>query len=121
MGSQRGTISDVMWLWVILVVVVVGAVGVVVVDRWGTMSDVYPDRPDRTIPVDRPLTAADIRDVRLSTGARGYRMDEVDALLDRVEADLRAREGQHDEAGDDSDEGSAGTEPEPDDERSTDP
>lgn len=81
-----------MWIWVLILVLVIGAIGVLVVGRWGTMSEVYDDRPDLTIPGGRPLTAEDIRSVRLTTGLRGYRMDEVDTLLDRIEADLRERD-----------------------------
>ncbi len=36
----------------------------------------------------RPLTADDLRRVRFTTAFRGYRMSEVDALLDRLAAEL---------------------------------
>ncbi|MBA3311049.1 MAG: DivIVA domain-containing protein [Nocardioidaceae bacterium] len=79
------------WVWVVVLVVIIGAIAVVAVGRDDAMADVYDDRPDTTIPTGRPLTAADIRAVRFTTGLRGYRMDEVDALLARLEADLAAR------------------------------
>ena len=80
------------WLWVVVIVAVVGGLSVVLMGRVEAMAEVYDDRPDSTVPTGRPLTAADLRDVRFSTGVRGYRMDEVDALLSRLQADLLARE-----------------------------
>ncbi len=80
------------WFWVIVLIAIVGAIVVVVAGRGGEMADVYDDRPDATLPAGRPLTADDIRSVQLGTGFRGYRMDEVDALLQRIEADLLDRE-----------------------------
>lgn len=84
--------TRVIWLWVVVIVAVVGGLSVVLLGRVEAMAEVYDDRPDSTVPTGRPLTAADLRDVRFSTGVRGYRMDEVDALLSRLQADLLARE-----------------------------
>jgi DivIVA domain-containing protein len=81
-----------MWLWVVGIVAVVGAVTVVAVGSGASLSEVYEDRPDRTIPVGRPLRSDDLQEVTFTTALRGYRMDEVDALLARVRADLLARE-----------------------------
>jgi DivIVA domain-containing protein len=81
-----------MWLWVVGIVVVVGAVTVVAVGSGASLSEAYEDRPDRTIPVGRPLRSDDLQEVTFTTALRGYRMDEVDALLARVRADLLARE-----------------------------
>jgi DivIVA domain-containing protein len=53
---------------------------------------VYDDRPDATVPTGRPLTADDLSEIRFSTATRGYRMDEVDAFIARLQADLLARE-----------------------------
>jgi DivIVA domain-containing protein len=89
---KRGTIDRVTVVWVVVIVALVGAVVVVAVGRGAPMSEVYDDRPDATVPAGRPLTSDDLRDVRFSTAVRGYRMDEVDALLARVRADLIARE-----------------------------
>ena len=88
-----------MWLWVVGIVAVVGAVTVVAVGSGASLSEVYEDRPDRTIPVGRPLRSDDLQEVTFTTALRGYRMDEVDALLARVRADLLAREA-HEPAGD---------------------
>jgi DivIVA domain-containing protein len=81
-----------MWLWVVGIVAVVGAVTVVAVGSGASLSEVYEDRPDRTIPVGRPLRSDDLQEVTFTTAVRGYRMDEVDALLARIRADLLARE-----------------------------
>lgn len=80
------------WFWVVVLVVLVGTVAVLAAGRDTSMAEAYDDRPDRTIPVGRPLTADDLQRVRFSSALRGYRMDEVDALIDRVAADLLARE-----------------------------
>jgi DivIVA domain-containing protein len=76
------------WFFAIVVVAVLGAVAVVASGRGGSMSETYDDRPDALVPADRPLTAQDLREVRLSTGFRGYRMSEVDALIDRLAAEM---------------------------------
>jgi DivIVA domain-containing protein len=81
-----------MWVWVVVIVALAGGVAAVAVGRGGSLSEVYDDRPDATVPAGRPLSADDLRDVRFSTAVRGYRMDEVDALLARIRADMMARE-----------------------------
>jgi DivIVA domain-containing protein len=49
---------------------------------------VYDDQHDGVLPMDRPLTSDDLKAVRFSTAVRGYRASEVDALLDRLAAQL---------------------------------
>jgi DivIVA domain-containing protein len=90
--AKRGTIDGVMWVWAVVIVALTGAVVAVAVGRGGSMSEVFDDRPDAALPSGRPLTSDDLRDVRFSTAVRGYRMDEVDALLARLRADMIARE-----------------------------
>jgi DivIVA domain-containing protein len=80
------------WFFAILVVVLLGGVAVVAAGRGGSMAEAYDDRPDALVPAQGPLTASDLRAVRLTTAFRGYRMSEVDALLDRLAADLEPRE-----------------------------
>jgi DivIVA domain-containing protein len=82
----------VLWFWVVVLVAIIGAVAVVAAGRGGSMADVYDDRPDASLPTGRPLTAEDLRTLRLNTGVRGYRMDEVDALLERLQAEMLSRE-----------------------------
>jgi DivIVA domain-containing protein len=52
------------------------------------MAPEYDDRPDAVVPADGPLTAEDLRRIRFSTVVRGYRASEVDALLNRLAAQL---------------------------------
>ena len=76
------------WLFAVIIVAVMGGVAVVAAGHGGSMAETFDDRPDARVPADGPLTAADLRPVRFSTAFRGYRMSEVDALLDRLAAEL---------------------------------
>jgi len=73
-----------MWLFAILIVLALGAVAVVAAGRGTPMSPAYDDAPDSLVPRDRPITAEDLRRIRFPLAFRGYRMAEVDALLDRL-------------------------------------
>ena len=77
-----------MWFFAILVVLVMGGVAAVAAGRGTPMSEAYDDRPDALVPAAGPLGAEDLRRVRFSLGFRGYRMSEVDALLDRIARQL---------------------------------
>lgn len=79
------------WFFAILIVAVMGVVAVVATGRGGAMAEVYDDRPDSRVQADGPLTPTDLRRVRFSTALRGYRMSEVDALLDRLAEELESR------------------------------
>jgi DivIVA domain-containing protein len=79
------------WFFAILVVAVLGGVAVVASGRGGSMAETYDDRPDALVPVDGPLVARDLRRVTFSTAFRGYRMSEVDALLDRLATEMEPR------------------------------
>jgi DivIVA domain-containing protein len=81
------------WFFAVLVVAVMGVVAVVATGRGGGLVEVFDDRPDVRVPADRPLSGGDLRRVRFTTAFRGYRMAEVDALLDRLAAELEARSG----------------------------
>ena len=78
------------WFFAVVVVAVLGGVAVVAAGRGGSMAETYDDRPDARVPADGPLTAQDLRRVRFGTALRGYRMSEVDALLDRLAAELES-------------------------------
>jgi DivIVA domain-containing protein len=80
------------WFFAVLIVLLMGAVAVVAAGRGGTMAEVYDDRPDARVQADRPLGAHDLRTVRFTTAFRGYRMAEVDALLERLAAELETAE-----------------------------
>ncbi|MGB0099039.1 MAG: DivIVA domain-containing protein [Nocardioides sp.] len=77
-----------MWFFAILIVLALGAVAVVAAGRGAPLAEVYDDRPDAEVPAVGPLRASDLRKVRFSLGFRGYRMSEVDALLDRLASQL---------------------------------
>jgi DivIVA domain-containing protein len=53
------------------------------------------DHPDLGVP-ERPLTAADVPGLRFRVGWRGYRMDDVDAAMDRLAQSLRDAEARTD-------------------------
>ncbi|GAB2445820.1 hypothetical protein GCM10027062_28470 [Nocardioides hungaricus] len=80
-----------MWLFAILIVLALGGVAVVAAGRGAPLVEVYDDRPDAEVPADGPLRADDLRRVRFSLALRGYRMSEVDALLDRLATQLEER------------------------------
>jgi DivIVA domain-containing protein len=77
-----------MWFFAVLVVLVMGGVAALAAGRGAPMTQAYDDRPDALVPKDGPLRAEDVRRVRFSLAFRGYRMSEVDALLDRVARQL---------------------------------
>jgi len=77
-----------MWFFAILVVLAMGGVAAVAVGRGEPMLDEHPDRPDVLVPATRDLTGADLRAVRFPLALRGYRMADVDALLDRLAGQL---------------------------------
>lgn len=72
------------WVFAILLVLALGGIAVVASGRGTPMADAYDDRPDAVVPATGPLRADDLRRVRFSLAFRGYRMSEVDALLDRL-------------------------------------
>ncbi|MFF1821089.1 DivIVA domain-containing protein [Kribbella sp. NPDC058245] len=81
-----------MWFFGLIVVLLIGAVAVVASGRWGAMSPAYDDRPDMTVPARQALTSTEIESVRFAVGLRGYRMDEVDTLLERVAREVAERD-----------------------------
>ena len=79
-----------MWFFAVLVVLVMGGVAAVAAGRGQPMAEEYGDRADALVPAAGPLHGGDLRRVRFSLAFRGYRMSEVDALLDRLAAQLEA-------------------------------
>ncbi|MCB9413408.1 MAG: DivIVA domain-containing protein [Actinobacteria bacterium] len=76
-------------LFALLVVAVIGS-AVLVALKWpqtGQLPAPPTDRPPTMVP-DGPLTGADLASVRFPVVVRGYRMEDVDALLDRLGAQL---------------------------------
>jgi DivIVA domain-containing protein len=79
-----------MWFFAVLIVLAIGGVAVVAAGHGAPLARAYDDRPDAVVPADRPLTGADLEAVRFSTVLRGYRASEVDALLERLAAQIDA-------------------------------
>lgn len=80
------------WIQLVVVTTVVFVVAAVVLGAGGSLPDSYQDRPDLSWTPDRPLTVEDIDRVRFPVVFRGYRMSEVDYTLDRLSAELSARD-----------------------------
>lgn len=78
-------------LFVLVALGVVLAIGLLAVGRLGDLPPVEPDRTPDRLP-DGPLDGHAVDAVRFDVSLRGYRMDEVDDVLDRVAADLAARD-----------------------------
>jgi DivIVA domain len=71
---------------------VLAAIAVVAAGRGGTMSTSSPDRsPLGELPVEDVDRAA-VEGLRFSLAFRGYRMDEVDDVLDRMASELETRD-----------------------------
>jgi DivIVA domain-containing protein len=77
-----------MWFFAVLIVLAMGGIALVASGRGAPLAEVYDDRPDATVPATGQLAAEDLRRVRFSIALRGYRMSEVDALLDRLAGQL---------------------------------
>jgi DivIVA domain-containing protein len=73
-----------------IVVIAIGAM--LAVGRFGELPDVEPDRAPLALPDDRPMGREDVDSVRFAVGVRGYRMDEVDDVLDRLAAEVDQRD-----------------------------
>jgi DivIVA domain-containing protein len=90
----------VFWFLLISLAVVVAAVTLAVVGSGegprgtasGGLADVPPDLLDEPLPAERPVARADVDGLRLPLAARGYRMRQVDDVLDRLGAELAERD-----------------------------
>ena len=80
------------WLQLVVIVALLAAVGWLAIGGGGHMSEPMPDRPDLALPDEGLLARTDVDRVRFSIGARGYRMDEVDDVLDRLAHEIELRE-----------------------------
>ena len=82
----------------VVAVLVVGALlflgASLLLGRGETQPPADPDRSPVELPDDRPVTGDDVRALRLSVAVRGYRMTEVDWLLDQLAQALEERDEQ---------------------------
>jgi DivIVA domain-containing protein len=67
-------------------------VGSVLLGRGETQPPAELDRSPMELPDDRPVTGDDVRALRISPAVRGYRMTEVDWLLDQFAQTLDERD-----------------------------
>ncbi|MGY1723252.1 DivIVA domain-containing protein [Blastococcus sp. SYSU DS0533] len=84
-------------LFVVAVLLVGGALFLVaslLLGRGETQPPADPDRSPVELPDDRPVVADDIRRLRIAVTARGYRMVEVDWLLDQLAHTLDERDAE---------------------------
>lgn len=58
----------------------------------GGLADPVAERSAVAMPADRPMVRADVDSLRLPLALRGYRMEEVDDVLDRLGAELSERD-----------------------------
>lgn len=82
-------------IWVLLIAVAVLLVGLfagMIAGRIGydPLADPVTTAPDPGL--DEDFTAAGVADVRFDTALRGYRMDQVDQVLDRLQQRLAEQE-----------------------------
>lgn len=80
------------WFQLIVVLLVLGGIAWVAAGRGGELAEAHSDRPDLALPTDRPLSKPAIDGLRFNLGLRGYRMAEVDDVLDRLAAEIAERD-----------------------------
>lgn len=83
-------------VWIFFILVAVGVVAVVAALVTGRLSadpmaDPVSSTPDAGLPAE--VTAASIDEVRFDTALRGYRMDQVDDVIDRLQLRIAELEG----------------------------
>ena len=82
-----------MWFFAILIVLALGGIALLAAGKGAPMAEAGYDRPGPDLPAAGPIVATDLRRVRFSLAFRGYRMSEVDELLDRLARQLDSSEG----------------------------
>lgn len=81
------------WIEIVVIAAVLVGVALMAGGRGDGLTAAPPDRPDLLVESQPgPLSAEQVKAARFGVGFRGYRMDEVDALLDRLAAQLPSGE-----------------------------
>jgi DivIVA domain-containing protein len=80
-------------LTVLLLAGMLFGVAAVSVGHGSPLSDTSVDRREPLLPAD-PVSAADVESLRFTMALRGYRMDEVDAVLERLSTELSVRDAE---------------------------
>jgi DivIVA domain-containing protein len=78
-------------LFVLLVAAVAFAVVALALGRGGLLDPELSPSPQPVLP-DGPVEPADLAQLRFEVAPRGYRMDQVDAVLSRLERELASRD-----------------------------
>lgn len=81
------------FVFVILGIVLLAAIGMMAAGRLGQLDDPTRDRPPSPLLPPDPTPTA-VQDVRFTIAARGYRMDEVDSTLRTLATALANRDEQ---------------------------
>lgn len=80
------------WVLTVIAVAILGIAAIAATGRLGGMHHhVEPDVFRDSLP-EAPLTGADIAAVRFGVTLRGYAVDQVDDLLDRLAREIHARD-----------------------------
>jgi DivIVA domain-containing protein len=82
----------VIYVWLVVGVAVVVVVVLVALGRGDSAAPVEADSRAAYLPGDRALTGDDVDALRLPQAVRGYRVRDVDDVLDRLAAELRDRD-----------------------------
>ncbi|HVQ88986.1 MAG TPA: DivIVA domain-containing protein [Actinomycetes bacterium] len=84
-----------MWIvWIFVVSAVLLGVVLLALGRGDGLAEDELDDVIVDLPEDRALVASDVETLRLPLALRGYRMSEVDRLLDRLSVELATRDAQ---------------------------
>jgi len=83
----------------LLLLAVVASIAVVAAGRGSSLADVDPDRSPRGTLPEGPADRAAVDGLRFTVAFRGYRMDEVDGVLDRLVGEIEARDARIAELG----------------------
>ena len=82
----------VVFVFVLAGIAILGAVALVASGSGDGLEPVATDRPGPWVPPDRAVSGDDVRQVRFGVALRGYRMSEVDQLLDRLASEIALRD-----------------------------
>lgn len=90
--SVRESIGVMEWFIAVIAVAALGVAAMAAAGGMGQMSkDPVHDTYRQALP-DRPLTAADLEQLRFGIALRGYAMGQVDDLLDRLSGEIATRD-----------------------------
>jgi DivIVA domain-containing protein len=90
---RHDTIVPVSILLLLAILAVLGGIVMVASGRGAAMPEADPDRaPYGVLPQDGAVGGEDVERLRFSLAFRGYRMNEVDDVLDRLTSELAVRD-----------------------------